>query len=211
VLSQADTDLLALQQARTQLPADFAPLHLAHVGRLEEDAAVDRLLDELLPGVAVVLCRLHSARSFAYGLAQLQTWAETTGGFLLCIPAVEALDPELMARSTVGVPLAHLVNAYFQCGGSANLANALQCLSDHLLLTGWGYEPPEELPLHGVYRESGARSQGAGDRSQGAGVRGQVERTAPLPCRSSLFVHPSSLISHLSSLISRLSSLNPEP
>lgn len=159
VLSQADTDLLALQQARAQLPADFAPLHLAHVGRVEEDTAVDLLLDELLPHAAVVLCRLHSARSFAHGLERLRVWAETTGGFLLCIPAVEALDPDLMARSTVGVPLAHLVNAYFQCGRAANLANGLSCLSDHLLLTGWGYEPPVELPLHGVYAP-GARGQG---------------------------------------------------
>ncbi len=151
VLSQADTDLLALQRARALLPAGFAPLHLAHVGRAEDEAAIDLLLDELLPRAAVVICRLHSARSFAYGLERLRAWAETTGGFLLCIPAVEALDPDLMARSTVGVPLAHLVNAYFQCGGAENLANGLSCLSDHLMLTGWGYEPPVELPMHGVY------------------------------------------------------------
>jgi cobaltochelatase CobN len=152
VLSQADTDLLALQQARTFLPADFAALHMANVGRLADDAAVDSLLDKLLPHAALVVCRLHSARSFAYGLQRLQAWADTTSGFVLCIPAVEALDPDLMARSTVGVPLAHLVNAYFQCGGAVNLTNALQCLSDHLLLSGWGYDPPVELPLHGHYR-----------------------------------------------------------
>lgn len=154
VLSQADTDLLALQQAQAQLPDGFAPMHLAHVGRAEEDAAVDLLLDELLPHAAVVLCRLHSARSFAHGLERLGAWADTTGGFLLCIPAVEALDPDLMARSTVGVPLAHMVNAYFQCGGATNLGNGLSCLSDHLLLTGWGYEPPVELPLHGHYESA---------------------------------------------------------
>jgi cobaltochelatase CobN len=151
VLSQADTDLLALDQARRNLPDGFAPLTMAHVGRVEADAAVDLLLDKLLPQAAVVICRLHSARSFAYGLERLRRWADVTGGFLLCIPAVEALDPDLMARSTVGVPLAHLANAYFQCGGAANIANALQCLSDHLLLSGWGYDPPVELPLHGRY------------------------------------------------------------
>ena len=151
VLSQADTDLLALEQARALLPDGFAPLRVAHVGRLADEAAVDRLLHEALPGVAVVVARLHSASAFAYGLERLQEWAATTGGFLLCIPAVEALDPDLMARSTVGVPLALLVSAYFQYGGPANLASGLQCLSDHLLLSGWGYEPPVELPMHGVY------------------------------------------------------------
>ncbi|NJO82312.1 MAG: cobaltochelatase subunit CobN [Blastochloris sp.] len=120
-------------------------------GAVIADAAIDEILDELLPHAAVVVCRLHSARSFAHGLERLRAWADATGGFLLCIPAVEALDPDLMARSTVGVPLAHLVNAYFQCGGATNLANGLHCLSDHLLLTGWGYEPPVELPNHGNY------------------------------------------------------------
>ncbi|MGQ9826559.1 MAG: cobaltochelatase subunit CobN [Roseiflexus sp.] len=151
VLSQADTDLLALEQARALLPEGFAPLRAAHVGRLADEAAVDRLLREALPGVAVVVARLHSSSAFAYGLERFQEWAATTGGFLLCIPAVETLDPDLMARSTVGVPLALLVSAYFQYGGPANLASGLQCLSDHLLLSGWGYEPPVELPMHGVY------------------------------------------------------------
>ncbi|HEX9372715.1 MAG TPA: cobaltochelatase subunit CobN, partial [Roseiflexaceae bacterium] len=151
VLTQADTDLLVLEQVRALLPPEFAQLRAAHVGRLDDDAAEAAQLDAFLPGAAVVIARLHSARSFGEGLERLQHWAEASGGFLLCIPAVEALDPELMARSTVGVPLAHLVSAYFQCGGAANVANALQCLSDHLLLSGWGYDPPHELPAHGVY------------------------------------------------------------
>ncbi|ABU56773.1 cobaltochelatase subunit CobN [Roseiflexus castenholzii] len=151
VLSQADTDLLTLEQARAFLPEGFAPLRVAHIGRLTDDAAVNHLLRDMLPGMAVVVVRLHSAGAFAYGLERLQEWARATGGFLLCLPAVETLDPDLMARSTVGVPLALLVGAYFQCGGTANVVNGLQCLSDHLLLSGWGYEPPVELPMHGIY------------------------------------------------------------
>lgn len=151
VLSQADTDLLALEQALTLLPDGFAPVRMAHIGRLTEPTAIDRLLEQHLPATAIVLVRLHSAASFTYGLERLQQWAATTDGFLLCLPAVEQLDPDLMARSTVGVPLAMLVSAYFQAGGAVNLANGLQCLSDHLLVSGWGYDPPVELPLHGIY------------------------------------------------------------
>jgi cobaltochelatase CobN len=150
VLTQTDTDLLTLAQARKRLPADFAPVQAAHVGRLTEDAAVDALLDGLLPGVQVVVARLHTIRSFEHGLTRLQRWAEETGGFLLCLPAVEAFDPALMAHSNVGLPLAQTVSVYFQCGGAQNLANGLLCLSDHLLITGWGFEPPQELPLHGI-------------------------------------------------------------
>ncbi|MFL5807021.1 MAG: cobaltochelatase subunit CobN [Roseiflexaceae bacterium] len=159
VLAQADTDLLALEGARALLPPGFPPLRLAQIGRLVDDDAVDRLLDELLVGAgAVVLRLLGGARSFAHGLERLQRWAERDNAFLLCLPGAEALDPELMAHSNVGVPLAHLISAYFQGGGVENLANGLQCLSDHLLLTGWGYDPPRELPRHGVYANDERRT-----------------------------------------------------
>jgi cobaltochelatase CobN len=165
VLSQADTDLLALEQARALLPEGFASLRVAHIGRLPDDAAVDHLLHAMLPGMAVVVVRLHSAAAFAFGLDRLHEWAHTAGGFLLCLPAVETLDPDLMARSTVGVPLALLVGAYFQCGGPSNLANGLQCLSDHLLLSGWGYDPPVELPMHGIYTPTSLRYADTPDES----------------------------------------------
>lgn len=150
-LSQSDTDLLALEKARTLLPSDFASLEAAHVGRLADDSAVDVLLQRLLPGAQVVVARLHSARSFEYGLGRLIEWAEGREGFLLCLPAVETFDYDLMARSNVGVPLAQAISAYFQCGGPQNLANGLKCLSDHLLVSGWGFDQPQALPLHGVY------------------------------------------------------------
>jgi len=155
VLTQADTDLLALEQARALLPPDFPPLHLAHLGRLSDDVAVGQLLDEVLIGAGVVVLRLlGGARSFAGGIDRIQEWAAREDNFLLCLPGADALDPELMARSNIGVPLAHLISVYFQSGGPENLANGLQCLSDHLLLTGWGYDPPRELPRHGVYESS---------------------------------------------------------
>jgi len=155
VLSQADTDLLTLTQARRLLPPGFANVQAAHVGRLIDDAAVDALLDQLLPGAQIVVARVHTIRSFEHGLARLQRWAAESDGFLLCLPAVEAFDPDLMARSNIGVPLAQAVSTYFQCGGAQNLANGLLCLSDHLLVTGWGFEPPVALPMHGIYAPKG--------------------------------------------------------
>ncbi|MEM7133600.1 MAG: cobaltochelatase subunit CobN [Chloroflexota bacterium] len=151
LLTQADTDLLTLTKARPLLPRDFAAIEAAHVGRLADDAAADALLDKLLPNAQIVITRLHATRAFEHGLSRLQRWAEESDGFLICLPAVEAFDPDLMARSTVGVPLAQAISVYFQCGGAQNLASGLQCLSDHLLVTGWGFEPPQELPLHGTY------------------------------------------------------------
>ncbi|GAC1545919.1 MAG: cobaltochelatase subunit CobN [Herpetosiphon sp.] len=149
LLTQADTDLLVVDAARTRLPAGFPAVRAINVGSAGDEATLTRLLDEALPTAAVVIVRLLSgARSFEAGLTRLHQW----GGFVVCLPGTDTLDPELMARSNIGVPLAHLVNAYMQYGGAANVANALQCLSDHLLLTGLGYDPPAELPRTGLYR-----------------------------------------------------------
>lgn len=150
-LSQSDTELLTLERARGLLPPGFADLQAAHIGRAEDRESVDALLRRLLPSAQVVVARLLSARSYEYGLERLKQWAERTGGFLFCLPAVEAFDHDLMRQSNVGVPLAQAVNAYLQCGGADNLANGLRCLSDHLLVTGWGFDQPREIPLHGRY------------------------------------------------------------
>ncbi len=176
-LSQSDTDLLALERARELLPEDFASLEAAHVGRLADDAAVDTLLQRLLPDAQVVVARLHSGRAFEYGLGLLQEWTERTDGFLICLPAVEAFDYDLMARSNVGVPLAQAISAYFQCGGPQNLANGLKCLSDHLLISGWGFDQPEELPLHGIYQPSTEHWETAGEGGCCAG--GELMQALP--------------------------------
>ncbi len=167
-LSQSDTDLLALERARDLLPDGFAGLEAAHVGRLADEGAVDALLQRLLPAAQVVVARLHSGRAFGYGVGRLQSWAERTDGFLICLPAVEAFDYDLMARSNVGVPLAQAVSAYFQCGGPQNIANGLRCLSDHLLVTGWGFDQPQELPLHGIYTPEGDGLAVLGGADRGA-------------------------------------------
>ena len=55
------------------------------------------------------------------------------------------------------------ISAYFQCGGPQNLANGLKCLSDHLLISGWGFDQPEELPLHGIYQPNTEVREKAGE------------------------------------------------
>ena len=182
-LSQSDTDLLAVERARALLPEGFAGLEAAHVGRLADEGAVDALLQRLLPGAQVVVARLHSGRAFEYGLGLLQAWAERTDGFLICLPAVEAFDYDLMARSNVGVPLAQAISAYFQCGGPQNLANGLRCLSDHLLVSGWGFDQPVELPLHGVYEpdtEGWAAKGGTGVGAETGSLNGRLEGAEPV-------------------------------
>ena len=58
------------------------------------------------------------------------------------MPGTDALDPELTALSTVGVPVAHEAFAYLQFGGEANYEHLLRFLADHLLAGGFGFDPP---------------------------------------------------------------------
>jgi cobaltochelatase CobN len=151
-LSHADTDLLTLRAATSHLPSDFPEVRVANPAYLQSESDVDAFLGFLLPQVEMVIVRLLGGRaSFAYGMDRLVAWAKQEDTWLVCLPGTDALDPELMASSTVGVPVAHEVLAYLQSGGVQNYEQCLRFLSDHLLTTGFGFDPPLPQPRHGVY------------------------------------------------------------
>ena len=167
LLSHSDTDLLTLAAARRELPADFPPVRAHNLLSLTTDADVDAFLDRALPAAELVIVRLLGGRaSFAHGLDRLAADAAQRGTWLVCLPGTDALDPELTALSTVGVPVAHETFAYFQFGGPRNLEHALRFLSDHLLTTGHGYDPPAPLPRHGVYHPDAPEGTVAGWRAR---------------------------------------------
>ncbi len=70
---------------------------------------------------------------------------------LIVVSGTGSLDPELAAASTVAPAVAHQVAAYLLAGGRENAEQLLRFLSDHGLMTGLGYEPAQEQPLHGIY------------------------------------------------------------
>ncbi len=151
-LSHADTDLLTLRAATSRLPSDFPEVRAANPAYLQTEDDVDAFLGFMLPQVEMVIVRLLGGRtSFAYGMDRLVAWAKQEDKWLVCLPGTDALDPELMASSTVGVPVAHEVLAYLQSGGVENYEQCLRFLSDHLLTTGFGFDPPVPQPRHGVY------------------------------------------------------------
>ncbi len=154
-LSHADTDLLTLRAATAHLPADFPEVRAANPAYLQNESDVDAFLGFMLPQVEMVIVRLLGGRaSFAYGMDRLTAWAKQEDTWLVCLPGTDTLDPELMASSTVGVPVAHEVLAYLQSGGVENYEQCLRFLSDHLLTTGFGFDPPLPQPRHGLYYPS---------------------------------------------------------
>ncbi len=152
ILTQADTDLLALSRVAEMLPPDFPPVQAFNPGHLRTDADVDLFLDGVLPRAEVIVLRLLGGRhSFTHGFDRIAAWARDNDVWLICLPGTDALDPELTAASTAGVPVAHEAFAYFQLGGLKNYANCLLFLADHLLATGFGFDAPEPQPRHGLY------------------------------------------------------------
>jgi cobaltochelatase CobN len=136
LLSTADTDLLAAR-------ACGADYRLANPARTEPTE-----LPTLLDGVVVVVLRLLGGRRvWESGLETLRR-AEVP---LVCLGGEATPDAELMALSTVPAGVVAEALRYLVAGGPANLAQLARFLSDTVLLTGEGFEPPAPTPDYGVH------------------------------------------------------------
>jgi cobaltochelatase CobN len=150
-LSHADTDLLALRPALAALPDGFPPVRALSLGQISTEEHLAAAL--AWPGAAprVVVARLLGGVPSVPGFRALAETARACGQHLIIVSGTGNPDPELTAASTVSPAVVHEATAYLQAGGPDNLAQLLRFLADHLLMTGFGYAPPVEQPLHGVY------------------------------------------------------------
>ncbi|MGY1705880.1 cobaltochelatase subunit CobN [Geodermatophilus sp. SYSU D00697] len=140
LLSTSDTDLLSAR-------ASGAPWRLGNPARLDADGVA-----ALVEGAQLVVVRLLGVRrQFEELLAPLLAGPAPVvvlGGELLP-------DAELMELSTVPMGVATEAHGYLAQGGPGNLVQLHRFLSDTVLLTGEGFEPPAVAPDWGVLeRES---------------------------------------------------------
>ncbi|MGH3823699.1 MAG: cobaltochelatase subunit CobN, partial [Pseudonocardiaceae bacterium] len=136
LLSTADTDLLAAR-------ACGADYRLANPARTEPAE-----LPTLLDGVDVVVLRLLGGRrAWEPGLETLHR----SGRPMVCLGGEASPDAELMAASTVPAGVAAEALRYLVAGGPENLAQLARFLSDTVLLTGEGFEPPAPTPEYGAH------------------------------------------------------------
>ncbi len=147
LISASDTDLLAAQaaqaaQARSGEPASTS-WRLANPARTAP-ADVPALLDGAF---CVVVRLLGGRRSWPEGLAAVLASGLPT----VVLSGEPSPDAELMSLSTVPGGVATEALAYLREGGPANLAQLARFLSDTILLTGEGFEPPEVLPAYGAH------------------------------------------------------------
>ncbi len=140
LLSTADTELLAAASAdagyRVANPACTEPAEVP----------------TLCAGVDLVVVRLLGGR---------RTWEEGLDAVLaqglptVCLGGQATPDAELMAASTVPAGVASEALGYLREGGVGNLRNLALFLSDTVLLTGYGFDPPQTMPEYGVHRRPG--------------------------------------------------------
>ncbi|MGH3628316.1 MAG: cobaltochelatase subunit CobN, partial [Sciscionella sp.] len=134
--STADTDLLAARDCG----ADYI---LANPARLSEREVVPLAAD----CDVVVVRLLGGRRAWQEGLDALLA----TGKPVLALGGEATPDPELMALSTVPSRVVAQALAYLVEGGGANLRQLADFLSDSVLLTGIGFDPPERTPIYGTH------------------------------------------------------------
>ncbi len=145
LLSTSDTDLLSAR-------ASGAGYRLANPAR---PPAED--LPALLEGAAVVVVRiLGGARMWPDGLAAVRG----SGLPVVVLGGEQAPDAEMMELSTVPAGVAAEAHTYLAQGGPANLGQLHAFLSDTLLFTGQGFDPPVELPSWGIFERAARVSDG---------------------------------------------------
>ncbi|MEU6562804.1 cobaltochelatase subunit CobN [Nocardia nova] len=134
LLSTSDTDLLSAR-------ASGAGYRLGNPARLlVED------LPDLLAGIDLIVVRiLGGVRAWEEGLDALRA----SGIALVALGGEMAPDAELMECSTVPGGVAADAHNYLAAGGADNLRELHNFLSDTVLLTGHGFEPPVQLPSWG--------------------------------------------------------------
>ncbi|SCK26892.1 cobaltochelatase CobN subunit [Streptomyces sp. WMMB 714] len=148
LLSTSDTDLLSARSAAGPVPYRYAnPSRLT----LEE-------LPGLLDGAELVVVRLlGGVRAWEEGLEAVLA----QGRPVVVLTGEQAPDAQLMEHSTVPVGIATEAHAYLAHGGPANLEQLARFLSDTVLLSGHGFEPPAPAPSWGPLERT--------DRAEGDG------------------------------------------
>ena len=149
-VTSTDTELLALRSAVEGLPEDFGGVRGVNPRNLDGTPDLD--------GVDCVLVRLLGGRrSWEDGFDGLRAACRERDVPFLAFSGEAVPDGELTALSTVPSATVTEAFAYLVHGGPRNLEQLMRFVADTVLLEGYGFEPPEVVPEHGVWRAPTAR------------------------------------------------------
>ncbi len=146
-LTNADTEILALRTILESLPAGFPAIRAANPQTLDAAPPLD--------DVDVVLVRLLGGRTaWQHQLDDLRRGCIEAGIPLLLFGGEAAPDAELAALSLAPPGIVAQAFEYLLHGGVANIEQLLRFVADTLLLTGFGFDAPQEVPLAGIFGDA---------------------------------------------------------
>ncbi len=153
-LTTSDTDILTVERARSELPSGlddvlaFNPRSLA-----ADDGAFGHFLNESLTGSTLVVARLLGGdKALGDNFPRLEAVCRRLGIPLVACSGEPTRDAMFERRSTTPAVVAQTAFEYLNHGGVVNTCSLFRFLSDEVLGTHHGYEPPASLPQDGVYR-----------------------------------------------------------
>jgi cobaltochelatase CobN len=147
-LTNADTEILALRTVLEGLPPEFPGVRAANPSG-----------SVVLGSARVVLVRLLGGRrAWEDGFDRLRADCVAAGVPLLAFGGESVPDAELAALSTA--PTAQAFE-YLRAGGLHNMEHLLRFVADTVLLAGFGFDPPVEVPAFGVWRGPAAAAPAA--------------------------------------------------
>ncbi|MGF1527980.1 MAG: cobaltochelatase subunit CobN [Candidatus Competibacterales bacterium] len=146
VLSAADTDIGLLAKVAAELPAGYPSLRLLNLQQLRQHASVDLYVDAVVRHAQVVVVAvLGGVGYWPYGVERLTALAEEQHLQLILFPGDDAIDPDLMGRSTLPFPQVHALWRLLREGGRANARGLLEALGR--LCRGDPAPPTQASPL----------------------------------------------------------------
>ena len=149
-LTTADTEILAAARATELLPEGFPEVRCANPTALEDPRAFFR--ETLLPEAGAVMVRLLGGRqAWPEGFEELRRRCEEFEVPLLAFGGEAEPDAELTALSTAPSVAVAEAFEYLRHGGVRNTENLFRFVVDTILVEGYGFEPPLEMPELGVY------------------------------------------------------------
>ncbi|PNK21377.1 cobaltochelatase subunit CobN [Cylindrospermopsis raciborskii] len=151
-ITAADTDIQTLATTVPKLPVQFPQMRVANLLQLQQQITIDTYAEEVLELAQVIVLRLLGGGSYwAYGLEVVQEIVATNCTSLIVMPGDDALDLDLISKSTVSEKIVRQVWEYFQEGGTENFLNGLLFVCDNCLSTGFHPAPPQPVPRVGLY------------------------------------------------------------
>ncbi|HSZ15380.1 MAG TPA: cobaltochelatase subunit CobN [Solirubrobacteraceae bacterium] len=147
-VTTADTEILATASAVERLSGDFPEVRCVNPA----GASAEALIDDVLDGARVVLCRiLGGRRGWPDGFDLLRERCREQGVALLALGGEAAPDAEMTGLSLAPAGAVAQAGEYLRHGDVENVEQLLRFLADTFLLEGYGFEPPHEVADLGVY------------------------------------------------------------